>query len=115
MFTQFQPHLSLAWDNSTSDNVTAVFESLPFPNSWTYGVCGVALGSTGPHGTVLRNKDLDHFDLPCETSETSETSKLSAIPADWKARYDQGQLLYGDLNAAGLKPEVGNGNIATQV
>ena len=67
VFSQFQPHVTVAW----SDNATAVSEAvaaLSVPKTQFTGDI-VALGSVGHHGTVLQNQDLAVFNVtvrkPC--------------------------------------------------
>ncbi|EGG15377.1 hypothetical protein DFA_10211 [Cavenderia fasciculata] len=53
VFSQFQPHITLAWDQY--DNMTAVFEELSIPDH-TYISPSVGVGDVGNYGTVLNNQ-----------------------------------------------------------
>ena len=68
VFSQFQPHVTLAFDASTSSNLSSIFSSLPIKDGTTKPQL-VGLGTTGPDGTVLSNKDLAEFKF-CASSTT---------------------------------------------
>ena len=63
VFSQFAPHVTLAFDSAPADNLTAAFESLVVKDA-TCTPITVGLGSVGPHGTVLASKDLADFAIP---------------------------------------------------
>eukprot|EP01102_Stenamoeba_stenopodia_P001180 TRINITY_DN11025_c0_g1_i1.p1 TRINITY_DN11025_c0_g1~~TRINITY_DN11025_c0_g1_i1.p1 ORF type:complete len:255 (-),score=48.40 TRINITY_DN11025_c0_g1_i1:122-886(-) len=53
VFSQFQPHVTLAWDDT--DNLQEVFDMLPI-KPITFLSPSVGIGNVGPYGTVLDNK-----------------------------------------------------------
>lgn len=61
VFGQFQPHVSVGW----SPDASAVAEAVGALRlgQTTFEGSVVALGTTGPHGTVLKGKDLASFNL----------------------------------------------------
>ena len=63
VFSQFQPHVSIGW----SSNVSAVTDAVDALNkvwkSTSYVPNVLAMGSVGPHGTVLRGKDYKDFNV----------------------------------------------------
>lgn len=60
VFTQFQAHVTLAWDHQEA--MQPAFEALNLrPQSITPVAIGI--GRVGPHGTVLRGKNLGTFPL----------------------------------------------------
>eukprot|EP00698_Gefionella_okellyi_P025461 TRINITY_DN933_c0_g1_i2.p3 TRINITY_DN933_c0_g1~~TRINITY_DN933_c0_g1_i2.p3 ORF type:complete len:120 (-),score=28.59 TRINITY_DN933_c0_g1_i2:213-572(-) len=62
VFSQFQPHVTLAYDDTASDSLNAAVESAHVvPVQFVPHV--MALGSVGPYGTVLRGKDIAQFDI----------------------------------------------------
>lgn len=62
VFMQFQPHVTLAWDDSPDDDLSACFAQLhPPATKWAMEV--LAVGTTGPHGTVVRGKDLGEWPI----------------------------------------------------
>eukprot|EP01133_Synstelium_polycarpum_P007285 gene7285-8467_t len=52
-FSQFVPHITLAWDSV--DNLTAVFEQVNIPPA-TFISPSMGAGNVGPYGTVLDNE-----------------------------------------------------------
>ena len=63
VFSQFAPHVTIAFDSAPADNLTAAFESLEVKDA-TCKPITIGLGSVGPHGTVLASKDLADFAIP---------------------------------------------------
>ena len=63
VFAQFAPHVSLAWSADAAAVAAAVQALAPRwrPASFVGDV--VAMGSVGPHGTVLRGKDLATYNM----------------------------------------------------
>ena len=61
VFSQFQPHVTLAWDQH--EDLAPAFHSMPV-TSQTFVPTTVALGTVGPHGTVMRGEDMAVFHLP---------------------------------------------------
>ena len=61
VFSQFQPHVTLGFDNNTAC-LTAVAPQLTLPLSH-FAPTTLAIGTTGPHGTVLRGEDVADFSL----------------------------------------------------
>lgn len=58
VYDQFQPHVTLAWDNQ--EPMGPAFQKLNIqPHNFTSK--GVGLGLVGPHGTVLRGKNFAYF------------------------------------------------------
>ena len=61
VFSQFDPHITLAWDK-VDKNLTQMISSLPF-SSFSYNVSSIGLGAVGPHGTVLRQGGWGNFNI----------------------------------------------------
>ena len=67
VFSQFQPHITLAFDaqNPTTHRLNSLFDSPELrhlaSHPLTQDVDEIAMGTVGPHGTVLRGKDLATF------------------------------------------------------
>jgi len=53
VFSQFQPHVTLAWDEV--DNLVSVFNTINIQPTSFYSPA-IGIGSVGPYGTVLDNK-----------------------------------------------------------
>lgn len=73
VFSQFQPHVTLAWDDQ--DNVTEALKTLSteFNLHRSYVPDKVAIGSVGPYGTVIRGKDI----IECQFPHVQRESMLS--------------------------------------
>lgn len=65
VFSQFQPHVTVAWD-SDADAVSSAIEALDV-NRTSFVIDEIALGSVGVHGTVLKGKDYAVFPLSIST------------------------------------------------
>merc|ERR1712065_69209 len=65
VFQGFQPHVTLAWDNSTSPTTFgSASDALGLNGVVTdYHPSAIAISHTGPHGTVLRNGTIAQFPL----------------------------------------------------
>jgi len=63
VFSQFQPHVTLAYDNATADNFGVVFSELP-SSPFTSISPMLGMGRVGNWGTVLRGKDYADWVLP---------------------------------------------------
>ncbi len=63
VFSQFQPHVTLAYDNATADNFAAVFNAMP-SSPLTVLSPTLGMGRVGNWGTVLRGKDFADWPLP---------------------------------------------------
>jgi len=65
VFQGFQPHVTLAWDNSTSPTTFgSALDALGLNGVVTdYHPSAIAISHTGPHGTVLRNGTIAQFPL----------------------------------------------------
>ena len=62
VFSQFDPHVTLAWNNATSCDLTTVFDELALqPASYVAGTVAIAL--VGPHGTVLAGTTVGSFEF----------------------------------------------------
>ena len=62
VFENFSPHVTLAWDNTTMSVLRPVFNDIWPPKQlglhtrdFEFSIASVALGTTGPHGTVTSN------------------------------------------------------------
>ncbi|KAL9658703.1 hypothetical protein ABK040_005858 [Willaertia magna] len=62
VFSQFDPHVTVAHDDITPKELIKSFENIPI-NTCTFKVQYVTIGLVGPYGTVLRGKDVQTFDL----------------------------------------------------
>lgn len=78
VFGQFEPHVTIGWSSNTTALAEAVAALAVSPASFIGSV--VALGTTGEHGTVLKDKDLAIFDLslgpgdPCTMTHADQKS-----------------------------------------
>eukprot|EP00656_Telonema_subtile_P035707 TRINITY_DN39667_c0_g1_i1.p1 TRINITY_DN39667_c0_g1~~TRINITY_DN39667_c0_g1_i1.p1 ORF type:complete len:250 (+),score=40.33 TRINITY_DN39667_c0_g1_i1:129-878(+) len=61
VFSQFQPHVSFGWSANTSAVTEGVAALLEHWESASYNPELVAMGTVGPHGTVIRGKDYANF------------------------------------------------------
>jgi hypothetical protein len=61
VFSQFQAHVTLAWDDK--ENMGPAFNALNLQPK-TFVPTQVGIGQVGPHGTVLRGKNVGSFPLP---------------------------------------------------
>lgn len=61
VYTQFEPHVTIGWDANATAVAAAVATLRARPASFRAG--SVAIGTSGPHGTVLRRRDLAVFNL----------------------------------------------------
>jgi len=62
VFSQFEPHVTLAWDNVKSDNLTEVFRAMKLP-AFAFESPVLGAGQVGDYGTVLRGQDFDDWML----------------------------------------------------
>lgn len=62
VFVQFQPHVTLAYDNATSDDLAGALAKAGVAQV-EFTAATIAIGQTGPHGTVLRGKDLAEYPI----------------------------------------------------
>lgn len=60
VFSQFQPHVTLAWDSV--DPMQPAFKHLNIPPR-IVSTRAIAIGSVGPYGTVIRGKNLAYFPI----------------------------------------------------
>lgn len=58
VFSQFQPHVTLAWDSI--DRMQPAFQHLNLPPR-IVSMRAVAIGTVGPYGTVTRGKNFAYF------------------------------------------------------
>ncbi|KAJ3445969.1 hypothetical protein M0812_08504 [Anaeramoeba flamelloides] len=64
VFSQFAPHVTIGYDNSTTTNFDKIVNSLR-PKPISYETKEIGIGISSKHGTVLRGKDLaDYFIQP---------------------------------------------------
>ena len=87
VFKQFQPHVSIGWSSNASAVAAAVaglkehFRNVSTSVSFLGEI--VALGSVGPHGTVLQHADLAIFNMtdrrPCENYMTYADCKADNV------------------------------------
>ncbi|KAG9395260.1 signal peptide protein [Carpediemonas membranifera] len=61
VFSSFQPHVTLCWDQS-HNNVVRMLSSVPLGHP-TSRIATVAIAHVGPHGTALRGEDIASFSL----------------------------------------------------
>mgnify|MGYP006146914219 CR=1 FL=1 len=73
---QFQPHVTIGWAQNASAVAAAVAALSVKPASFQSNV--VALGSTGPHGTVLKGRDLAVFNLTVRGDACHKAHKAEA-------------------------------------
>jgi len=69
VFTQFQPHLTVAFD--TADNLDQIYGALKVTGN--FSVSDITVSHVGPHGTVLTNGSLADFPI----SSTSSTRRFN--------------------------------------
>mmetsp|Transcript_15227 Transcript_15227/g.52900 ORF Transcript_15227/g.52900 Transcript_15227/m.52900 type:complete len:252 (-) Transcript_15227:34-789(-) len=67
VFMQFQPHVTIAFDDSPDDDLAACVAQLHAPAT-VFEATTIAVGTTGPHGTVLRGKDLGDYAIGTPSS-----------------------------------------------
>jgi 2'-5' RNA ligase len=58
VFSQFQPHVTLAYDDQTPDVMKQVVHKYVNATGCTFTAFEIGVGSTGPYGTVQRGLDL---------------------------------------------------------
>ena len=75
VFDQFQPHVTTGWANSTEAVARAVAALSFEPIAFRANVA--ALGTTGPHGTVLSGKDMARFNLTVHTGVATRSRGVS--------------------------------------
>ncbi|KAG2392426.1 hypothetical protein C9374_012678 [Naegleria lovaniensis] len=63
VFSQFQPHVTIAHDDVTPTQLDSAVRAIGNPVPCTYKLRYVSIGLTGDYGTVLRGKDVAIFDL----------------------------------------------------
>jgi len=63
VFDQFAPHITVAWDDV--DNLTSVLQKVPFPSALKFEPPVIGIGTVGPYGTVLQDKDLFNSTFSC--------------------------------------------------
>ncbi len=63
VFGSFAPHVTLCWDEKPN-NVIRMIQSWRGNTYPMSVVATVAVGEVGPHGTVLRGKDIASFKIP---------------------------------------------------
>ena len=80
VFNQFAPHVSLAWSTDTE----AIADAVKALNVSTTVFAGeiVAMGSVGPHGTVLKGKDLARFNITDRGDVGCRHTHLTEAPCD---------------------------------
>lgn len=54
VFSQFQPHVTVGFDDVKGENMTECVQKVTFPTTMI-PVQSIAMSLTGPDGTVLRN------------------------------------------------------------
>lgn len=64
VFSQFEPHVTIAADSATPQRLSDIVSSPAFPAVVAHpDVQDIAIGSAGPFGTVLRGQNLGRWNL----------------------------------------------------